>query len=308
MSDITVVTGATGHVGRAIVEDLLARGKAVRAVARSAQRLENLAAKGADPAAVDVSNGAALTDILRDAAAAFLMIPPDLAAPDVRASQNRISLSYAQAVLHSRLRHAVVLSSMGAHLSDGGGPINGLYDNEQRLNKILETSILYLRPAFFMENLLAYIPAIRTLGFAAGPFRADLPLPMIATVDIGRAAAQRLTRLDFSGKSAQELLGPRDLTFSEAFAILGRAIGKPDLEYRQVPYNVAEKALGQAGLSADYARLMIQMARSTNQGVLRPIEKRSPRNTTSTSIEDFAPTFAAAFNASEPAPAGSRRG
>lgn len=49
-----VITGATGHTGRAIVEKLLAQGKQVRAIARSTAHLQPLAAKGADPFVVSL--------------------------------------------------------------------------------------------------------------------------------------------------------------------------------------------------------------------------------------------------------------
>jgi uncharacterized protein YbjT (DUF2867 family) len=67
----------------------------------------------------------------------------------------------------------------------------------------------------------------------AGPLRADLPLPMIATKDIGAVAAEALLRPDFTGQRTQELLGPRDVTYAEATKIIGLAIGKPDLTYTQ---------------------------------------------------------------------------
>jgi uncharacterized protein YbjT (DUF2867 family) len=63
----------------------------------------------------------------------------------------------------------------------------------------------------------------------AGPIRADVPLAMIATRDIGAAAVEALLRLDFQGRQTQELLGPRDVTYTEAAKIIGTAIGKPDL-------------------------------------------------------------------------------
>src|SRR5205807_1012658 len=75
----------------------------------------------------------------------------------------------------------------------------------------------------------------RSFGIMAGPVRVDLPVPMIATRDIGAAAAEALVRLDFRGQQTQELLGTRDVTYTEAAKIIGTAIGKPDLTYTQLP-------------------------------------------------------------------------
>src|SRR5437879_13565376 len=86
-----------------------------------------------------------------------------------------------------------------------------------------------------MENTLGQIGIIRSFGIMAGPVRADVPLPMIATRDIGAAAAEALLRLDFKGQQTQELLGPREVTYAEAAKMIGTATGKPDLAYMQLP-------------------------------------------------------------------------
>jgi hypothetical protein len=65
----------------------------------------------------------------------------------------------------------------------------------------------------------------------------DVRLPMIAARDVGDYAAERLLRLDFSGKQTRELLGERDLTMTEATVVIARGIGKPGMEYEQFPYD-----------------------------------------------------------------------
>jgi uncharacterized protein YbjT (DUF2867 family) len=136
------------------------------------------------------------------------------------------------------------------------------------------------------------------MGIYGSPMRADLALPMIATRDIGAAAAAALLEGSMRRVSAQELLGPRDYTMAEAAAILGRAIGRPDLAYAQFPYADAERALLGMGMSPDWARTMIEMYRGFNDGIVVPAEARSARNTTPTTLEEFAKLFAAAFAAS----------
>ena len=78
-----------------------------------------------------------------------------------------------------------------------------------------------------MENTLPQVGAIRMAGSVIGPFRPDLKLPMIATRDIGTAAADALLSLGFHGKQTRELLGQRDLDYTEVATIIGKAIGKP---------------------------------------------------------------------------------
>jgi uncharacterized protein YbjT (DUF2867 family) len=110
---------------------------------------------------------------------------------------------------------------------------------------------------------------------------------MAATRDIGAYAAQRLWDLDFSGKQTRELLGPRDVSMTEATAMIARGIGKPDLRYAQFPYDQVEHALTQMGVPPKGAAMYIEMYKSINAGILIPQEPRSPENTTPTSFEQF---------------------
>jgi hypothetical protein len=122
----------------------------------------------------------------------------------------------ATAIEKSGIKHAVVLSSVGADKPDKTGPVVGLYNFEKKVSAIPSLNALYLRPAGFMENLLFQIGVIKGFGTMAGPVKGDLRLPMIATRDIGDAAADALLQLNFQGKSAHELQGARDVTNADA--------------------------------------------------------------------------------------------
>lgn len=289
------ITAATGNTGRAIAEALLSKGKKVRVIGRDAARLKPLVDKGAEAFVGDVKDADAMTRAFTGAKAIYTLIPPDYAAPNMRAYQNKVSEAIAAAIVNARVRYVVDLSSIGANLSEKAGPINGLHDNEERLNQLKDVDVLHLRPASFMENLFLNISVIKTMGILGTPLKGDLPIPMIVTRDIASEAAQRLLSLDFTGKTTKELLGQRDLTMVEATRVIGKAIGKPDLPYVQFPYDDAEKAMVGMGLAPDTARNFIEMYRSFNDGALRPTEKRAATNTTPTSIEEFAQVFAAAY-------------
>ncbi|TAK06285.1 MAG: NAD-dependent epimerase/dehydratase family protein, partial [Candidatus Manganitrophaceae bacterium] len=249
-----VITGATGHTGRAIAERLLAQGKPVRAIGRDAARLQPLTAKGAEPFVGVLEDPDAMARAFSGAEAVYTLVPTNPAAPDVRADQNRVGEALATAIAKARVPYVVNLSSVGAHLSEKVGPIKGLYDIEQRFNRLEGTNVLHLRPTFFMENLLMNVQMIKNMGINGTPMKPDVAIPIIATKDIAAEAAERLLRLDFKGKSVKELLGPREWTMTEMTAILGRAIGKPSLPYVQFPYEDAEKAMIGMGLSPDVAR------------------------------------------------------
>lgn len=291
------ITGATGNTGRRIAEALLEEGRQVRVVGRSMERLKGLAARGAEPVVASLDDAAAMTRALQGVRAAYLLIPPSYGEPDFRAYQNRLGHALAEAVSAARVSHVVNLSSVGAHLAERVGPINGLHDQEQRLNRLVGVHVLHLRPVSFMENLLFNINLIKQAGINGTPLRADLAIPMIASQDIAAVAAQRLRALDFSGKTTQELLGPREISMAEATRIIGKAIGKSDLPYVQFPYDEAEKAMIGTGMSPDTARAFVEMYRAFNDRLLRPTEARSVTNTTPTSFDAFAKTFAAVYAA-----------
>jgi uncharacterized protein YbjT (DUF2867 family) len=289
-----VITGATGNTGRVVAERLLDAGRKVRVVGRSAERLRPLVQKGGEAVVADISDTDALTKAFAGARAVYALIPPDPTVEDVRGYQRSIAESLATGLERSGVRHAVFLSSVGAHLPDGTGPIAGLHEAEERLKRVPGINILHLRPSYFMENLLMFLPTIQQAGVAGSAVAGDVPIPMIATRDIGEYAARRLLELNFTGYSTRELLGQRDVSLGEAASVLGRAIDRPDLKYVQFPYADAEQAMVDMGLGRDMARLYTEMSRAMNEGRVAPQEQRSRENTTPTSIEDFAPIFAAA--------------
>ena len=290
------VMGASGNTGRVTAEALLARGEKVRVVGRDERKLATLVARGAEAAVGDASDASFLARAFTGAETAYTLIPPDVRAPDFRAHQDRIGEATVQALRQAGVRRVVFLSSVGADLPAGTGPIAGLHAQEERLRK-LGVAVLLLRPGYFFENLHASLPIIRHQGVNGGAIAPDVKMAMIATRDIGAAAAAAMATRDFTGVEVRNLLGPRDLSLKEATRILGVAIGKPDLAYVQFPYEAFAAALTQAGLSDDLARLYAEMSRAFNDGLVKVEGGRTPTSTTPTPFESFAGELAAAYAA-----------
>jgi uncharacterized protein YbjT (DUF2867 family) len=142
---------------------------------------------------------------------------------------------------------------------------------------------------------------IHHMGIFGNALLPDLKLPMIATRDVGNYAAQRLLALDFSGNQTSELLGERDLSMTEVAAVIARGIAKPDLRYQQFPYEQVQQVLTQLGVPPKGAAMYIEMYKAINAGVLVPLEPRSKKNTTPTSIEQFVQdAFATAYQGKAP--------
>jgi len=290
-----VITGATGNIGRVIVKRLLEAGEEVRVIGRSAERLQPLVDKGAQPWVGSVEDAEFLTRAFTGAEAVFTIIPPNLQAENMQAYANRVGEAIATAIGNSGVSHVVNLSSQGAHRSGNVGAVAGLHDQEQRLNAIEGVNVLQLRPTYFMENLLSAVPMIKSMGINGSALKGNLPIPMIASKDVAEVAAQELLAHEFSGSTVLDLLGERDVTMNEVTAIFGKRIGQEYIPYVQFPYAEAEQNLLEWGMSADVAHQLVELDRSINEERLIGGE-RTGDSTTPTSIEEFARTFAAAYN------------
>ena len=292
-SNVIAVTGATGQIGQTLTKLLIAAGvEEVRIVSRDATKAQELVALGAKAFIGQGDDVALMTKAFTGADAVFALTPPIYSAPDYRAAQNVSGGAIAAALVAAKVNYVVNLSSVGAHLGDGTGVIDGLADQEKRLNAIAGLNVVHLRPASFMENLAFTIEPIRSMGVVGTPLDGAAKGPMIATADIATKAAELLRERGFTGKQALELLGERDISMADVTAALQKALGRPELKYVQFSYEAAKSAMISMGFSEDAAERMIIMYRAANSGYLRPEKARTAASTTATSIESFAAGFA----------------
>ena len=281
------MTGATGRTGRRVVEALLAKGEKVRVIGRDARKLAPLVSLGAESFVGNVENVDSMTNAFDGASAVYLVLPEDISQQELRAHQECVSDCYATAIANAHVQFVVNLSSIGAQHAQNTGPIVGLHNQEQKLDRVAGLNVLHLRAAYFMENLFMSIEPLRSTGTLPGGLRADAAMPWIATKDIGEYAASRLAVRDFAGSSVQELHGQRDISMQEAAAILGNAIGKPKLAYVHVPSMKLGQALMETGLPRKTAELLVEMWDGANADLIVPQEPRSVKNTTPTTLESF---------------------
>jgi uncharacterized protein YbjT (DUF2867 family) len=287
--------GASGNTGRRISVQLLEQGENIRALGRSAAKLARLESKGAELLTGDATDAAFLTSAFRGADAVYTLLPPDPQSPDLRRKWDQEGEAIVSAICDSAVRTVVFLSSLGADLSEGTGPVAGLHAQEERLRNLHGVSVLILRSAAFFENFYANMRLIKHQAINGGAVAPEVPISMIATRDIADVAARALKARDWTGVVVRELLGPRDLTFAEATRILGAHIGQPDLRYVQFQYADFAASLVQMGISENVAGLYAEMARGYNEGRITSREERGPENTTPTRFEDFALVLARAY-------------
>ena len=290
-----VIMGATGNIGSKLANILLDKGEKVKVIGRSAERLKPFVDHGAEAAVGDVSDVEFLTNVFRGADAVFALIPPVYTTNDFRGYYNEIGANIVKSIQESGVKHVVFLSSHGAHLPEKTGPVKGLYDVEQKLNKLDDVNILHLRPTYFMENLLTNIGMIKNMNINGDTIKGDIKFAMIATKDIAPVAADHLLKRDFSGKTVHELLGERDVSMNDVTKAFGEKIGKPDLGYVQFSVEDAKKGMMDFGMSDHVSDQLIELNQAINDSLFAVNQPRTDKNTTGTSIEEFADFFAEVY-------------
>jgi uncharacterized protein YbjT (DUF2867 family) len=293
---VYAVIGASGQIGRVVTEYLLKKGHQVKAIGRNQQKLDFLKSKGAEVVPIEgFDKEAPLTKALKGVEALFGMLPPGSSVDNFLAYQDNVGEAIKTALQKNNISNLVNLSSVGAHLPEGTGPIKGLYRQEQRLNALPNLNVLHFRPAYFMENLLFSIPAILQTGALKTPLNPELSLPMVSTEDIGIKVAEFLDRLNFKGQTVFEFGGPRSQNLIEVTKVLGGAIGKPDLKYVQLPYDEVKKGMLAMGMKPSLVELMIEMYKAFNANQCLPTQKLTADHQGKITIEQFANTFAQAY-------------
>lgn len=293
-----VLMGANGNITSRLAKVLAGRGERVRVIGRNADRMKALKDAGVELAIGSAADASFLEREFRGADAVYAMIPPDYSAPDYRRYQNVVGEAIAHAIVASGVKNVVSLSSIGASLPGGTGPIAGMHDQEERLNKLSGVNILHLRPTYFMENHLHAIGLIKAFGVYPGMTAGNAPITMIATRDIADHAAGGLLQPAFKGHVVQHLVGPREFTMAEAARILGTAVGKPDLQYVKSDPAQAKAGMVQNGFSQNVADQFEEMSDAWSDSRISRTLDSATTTRTSTTLEQFAgELFAPAFNA-----------
>jgi uncharacterized protein YbjT (DUF2867 family) len=197
-------------------------------------------------------------------------------------------------VPRARVGKVILLSSLGAELTEGTGPIAGLHETEKALAAVPGLDAVFLRPGYFYENFFGSLPAIKQYGANGGNIAPDAPVKMVASADVGDAAAADLIDGSFRGIQVRDLYA-RDYTMTEVTKILGDRIGKPDLAYMQMPDDAFVGALVGAGFGASIAGMYAEMGRAISAGRIVSTQPRTPRTTAPTSFESFADVLASAY-------------
>ena len=218
------ISGITGNVGGEVAHALLARGKAVRAVVRDAQKGKAWAKRGCEVAVADIGSAEELARAFRGAEGVFVLVPPIFDPSPDFAEARTIAATVKAALEAARPGKVVYLSTIGAQAAQ---------ENLLTQHTIIENAlrdlpipITFLRPGWFMENSSWDVAPARETGVIPSFLHPlDKPVPMVATEDIGHLAAE-LIQQDWTGRRVVELEGPRRVTPNEIAAAFAKLLGR----------------------------------------------------------------------------------
>jgi len=288
------ITGSLGNISKPLAQQLISAGHELTIISSSADKVAAIEALGATAAIGLVTNVDFLTKAFTGADAIYTMVPPNLGASNYREYVGSIGKNYAEAIAKAGVSRVVNLSSIGAHLNAGTGPIAGNHDVELELNKLSNVAVKHLRAPFFYVNFLSNIDMIRHMGILGANYPATARLIMVHPEDIAAVAAEELQQ-EFTGKSVRYLVSD-DRTLGPIATVLGTAIGKPELPWVEFTDEQALNGMLQNGLPPEIARNFVEMGTAIRSGVLwEDYDQNQPKVKGSIKLEAFAEEFADRF-------------
>jgi uncharacterized protein YbjT (DUF2867 family) len=262
---LIAVAGVTGNTGSAAAQTLLERGARVRVLVRSEEKGGIWTDRGAEVAVADLTDPDSLAAGLEGADGAYLLGPPDEHAEDFLENRRLVVDAARSAIEKSGIPHVVYLSSIAAQHAEGTGVILSAYIAEQELGK-LETATTFIRAAYFMENAAMALQSVTGDGvFPTMWSPSDMKIPQVATLDIGRTAAEALLAGPKGRSHCIELAGPEDLSADDVAGILSDLLGR-DVSVAVVPPE-AQVAAFSAFASQSAAEKYYEMFRAIESGL-----------------------------------------
>ncbi|WP_316786971.1 NAD(P)H-binding protein [Pedobacter frigiditerrae] len=294
-----IVTGSLGHISKPLTQELVQKGHSVTVISSHIDRKKEIEDLGAVAAIGSLENVDFLTATFTGADAVYTMVPPNNYFDpnlDLFAYYVRLGKNYRQAIDAAGVKRVVNLSTIGGHLSKGSGILIGAHHVQLILDELPEeVSITHLRPTSFFYNLYAYLEMIKSIGLIATNYGAEDMIPWVSPIDIASAVAEELTT-PFSGRKIR-YVASEELSGNESAAIIGEAIGKPDLKWVLTSDEDALNGLLSIGMNAKIAEGLVEMYSALHTGLLaEDYYKNKPAVMGKVKLKDFAKEFAVTYH------------
>ncbi len=290
-----VVLGSLGNISKPLAEKLIAAGNDVTVVSSSAERAHEITALGAKAAIGGIEDAAFLTKTFTGADAVYAMVPPVHKVDNWKQHIHDLGKNIADAIKVAGVKKVVLLSSIGAHMAVGCGPVSGIHFVEMELDKLEGVDVKYLRPGYFYTNLLSNIGMIKHGDIMGNNFGADTVIIMTHPNDIAEVAAEELLNLNFTGKSIRYIASD-ERTSKEITAVLGKAIGKPELPFIEFTDEQNFDGAVQAGLPEELASNYVEMGTAIRSDEMFSEYRKYPVEFGKTKLEGFVKDFVTVYN------------
>ena len=274
------ITTPTGNIGRALTGHLLGGHAELTLIARTPEKVAEFAARGARVVEGSLDDLDLVKQASDGADALFWVSPPNYEAENFRAYYNSMGDIVARVARERPDLHVVHLSSTGAHLAEGTGPVKGLYDIEQKLNTATRR-VTHLRPTYFMENVMSSLATIASAGAIFSTIPPAVSLPQIATRDVAVVAAEIVSGAAPVSSSVIHIFGPEEITFGQVAETVSGAIGKT-VAHVVVGADQFLEALTGMGVSRDAADQLLELETAIANHLVAPPEGSTVRTGTTT--------------------------
>jgi len=292
-----VITGSIGHISKPVVQQLVKAGHSVSVITSSADRSKEIEALGAKPLVGSIEDRSFVTNSFSGADAVYLMIPPNWTLTGGWLEyQKGVADHYIHAIQTNKIKHVVLLSSIGAHMRKGCGPVDGLGYAEEELLKLKEVNVKMLRPSYFFYNLFGMAGLIKNMNIMGSNFgSSDEKLILVHTSDIADVVAEELLGLKFTGHTVRYIASDERHP-KEIAEVLSAAVGKPGTPWVEFTDEQALQGMLQSQLPATIANGYVELGAALRTGKMQEDYWKNKPQLGKVKLEDFAKEFVAVYN------------
>ncbi|MEM1321604.1 MAG: NAD(P)H-binding protein [Bacteroidota bacterium] len=294
------LTGSLGRIGKPLTQMLVKEGDEVTVISSNPARSKAIEGLGAIPAIGKLQDTEFLAASFRGADVVYTMVPPanyfdhDL---DLLGYFQELGDSFAEAIRRAEIKRVINMSSIGAHLKEGNGILEGTYQVEKTLDNLPEeVAITHVRPTEIYYNLFQFIDLIKYQGIIANNLAENDLNVWVSPRDIAAFVVEEI-KTPMSGRKVA-YVASEELTYKEVASILGAAVGQPDLKWVKITDDQLQESLTSVGMQPKIAEKMTEMYAAIRSGLLyEDYYLHPPQTLGQVKMKDFAKAFSTAYHA-----------
>jgi uncharacterized protein YbjT (DUF2867 family) len=293
-----VITGSIGHISKPVVNQLKRAGHSTTVVTSNKERTKEIEGLGAKAAVGSVEDVDFIVKSFAGADAVYLMIPPNWTLTGGWLEyQQKVTHNYIDALKTNKIRNVVLLSSVGAHMRKGAGPVDGLGYAEEKLSELKDVNVKILRPSYFFYNLFGMAAMIKHMNILGSNFGGtDEKLAMVHTSDIADVVTEELLGLKFKGHTIRYIASDERHP-KEIAEVLSKAVGKPGTPWIEFTDEQALQGMLQNNLAKTIAEGYVELGAALRTGKAQEdYWKNKPSKLGKVKLEDFATEFVSVYN------------